>query len=88
MHLNRHFAIEAVASWQSVCASKQAFCYRSCGFMAKCVHLNRHFAIEAEACGKDPNRKGLKNFVPRVGHNRIYTPYMTVCMVISLPITT
>jgi len=25
------------------------------------------------------------NVIVRVGQNRIYTPYMTVCMVISLP---
>ena len=30
---------------------------------------------------------GTIQIMTRVGQNRIYTPYMTVCMVISLPKT-
>ena len=34
-----------------------------------------------KAGGREPGQR----FIPRVGQNRIYTPYMTVYLVISLP---
>jgi len=34
---------------------------------------------------KYSTHKGAHSHIHRVGQNRIYTPYMTVCMVISMP---
>jgi hypothetical protein len=51
----------------------------------------RHTAVLAQGtllfddCWTRVNQNAGLTHIPRVGQNRIYTPYMTVCMVISLP---
>jgi hypothetical protein len=49
------------------------------------VHIFSMTACSVEFGGKA--HSGTIQIMTRVGQNRIYTPYMTVCMVISLPKT-
>ena len=49
------------------------------------IHTQVAIAPQAWITEMETPLSDSKVLVFRVGQNRIYTPYMTVCMVISLP---
>jgi hypothetical protein len=58
-------------------------CTPPCSHIPTCTVITQaalFMPIEAQAC-----MPGVGALIPRVGQNRIYTPYMTVYLVISLP---
>ena len=49
------------------------------------VQTRMHMGWKSKKANSPHTKKYRRTHMARVGQNRIYTPYMTICMVISLP---